>query len=96
VVLRVDALVEAVILHAGVLAGFIERHRAVGPAYRAAEGLRPVVDIAQVPKRQAGIATADVAPDPQRAEGLAERAEAVGYAAKGPTLGARLEPNAGR
>jgi hypothetical protein len=95
-VLRVDALVEAVIVHAGVLAGFIERHRAVGPANRAAEGLRPVVDVAQLAKKHPGIAPADVTPDPQRAEGLAERAEAVGDAAKGPTMGTRLEQIAAR
>ena len=38
-VLRVNALVEAVILHPGVFARFVECHRAVAAANRAAEGL---------------------------------------------------------
>ena len=80
------ALVEPKVFHPGVFARLLKRHRAVTSAYRAAEGLRPVVDIAQVPKRQAGIATADVAPDPQRAEGLAECAKAVGHAGTGSTM----------
>jgi len=57
VVLRI----EAVVLHPGVFAGFLERERAVGTADRAAEGLRPVIDVAQLAKtlesasRSAGI-----------------------------------------
>jgi hypothetical protein len=86
VVLRVHALIEAVILHPGVFAGFIERHRAVGAAYRATEGLRPVINAVQFAKKQPRVAPATIAPDPQRAEGLAESAEAVGHARKGSTM----------
>jgi hypothetical protein len=68
VVLRIHALIEAIILHPGVLAGFIVRHRAVGAAYRAAEGLCPVVHVAKLANMQPGIAPADITPDPQRSE----------------------------
>ena len=49
-VLRVNALIETVILHPGVFAGLLKRHRAVAAAYRAAEGLRPVINVAQLVK----------------------------------------------
>jgi hypothetical protein len=74
VVLRIHALIEAVILHPSVFAGFIARPCAVGAAYRATEGLRPVVDVAKLAEMQPGIAPADVAPDPQRPEDFAKRA----------------------
>jgi len=80
------ALVEPKVFHPGVFARFIECHRAVAAAYRAAEGLRSVVDVAQLAEMQPGIASADVAPDPQRAEGLAECAKAVGHAGTGSTM----------
>jgi hypothetical protein len=44
--LRVHALIEAVILHPGVFAGFLKRDCAVRTADRATEGLGPVVNIA--------------------------------------------------
>jgi hypothetical protein len=40
---KLAALIEAVILHPGVFARFIECHRAVAAAYRAAEGLCPLL-----------------------------------------------------
>jgi len=82
-VLRVHPLIEAVILHPGVFARLIERHRAVAAAYRAAKGLRPVVHVAQLAERQPGIAPADITSDPERPEDLAQRAEAVGYTTEG-------------
>jgi hypothetical protein len=63
-VLWIHALIEAVIFHPGIFARFIERHCAVASAYRAAEGLRSVVYVAQLAEMQPGIAPADVAPDP--------------------------------
>jgi hypothetical protein len=48
VVLRVDTLIEAVVFHATVLAGLLERHRPVCAADRATEGLRSEVDVAQL------------------------------------------------
>jgi hypothetical protein len=94
-VLRVNTLVEAVILHPGVFAGFRERHRAVSAAYRAAEGLCPVVHVAQLANMQPGIAPADITPDPQWPEDLAKRSEAIGYATEGTDHAARLEPRCG-
>jgi hypothetical protein len=55
-VLRLHALVEAVVFHPGVFAGFIERHRAVAAANRATKGLCPVVHVAQLAEMQPGIA----------------------------------------
>ena len=81
-VLRIHTLIEAVILHPGVFAGFLERERAIGAAYRTAEGLRPVINVAQLAKKQPRVAPANITPDPQWAEGLAKRAEAVGYTGK--------------
>jgi hypothetical protein len=52
------ALVEPKVFHPGVFARFIECHRAVAAAYRAAEGLRSVVDVAQLAEMQPGIASA--------------------------------------
>jgi hypothetical protein len=89
------ALMETVILHPGVFAGFLERDGAVGAAYRAAEGFRSVVDVAQVAQRQSGIASADVAPDPQN-EDFSKRAETIGYATEGIDHDARPETVAGR
>jgi hypothetical protein len=85
-VLRVHALIEAVVFHPGVFARFIERHRAVAAAYRAAEGLRSVVYVAQLAEMKPGIASADVIPDPQGPEDFAKCAEAIGTPRKGPTM----------
>ena len=90
------ALVEPKVFHPGVFARFIECHRAVAAAYRAAEGLRSVVDVAQLAEMQPGIASADITPDPQGPEDFAKRAEAIGYATEGTDHGARLEAVAGR
>jgi hypothetical protein len=54
VVLRIHALIDAVILHPGVFAGLLERERAIGAAYRA--GLRPVINVAQLAKNQPRVA----------------------------------------
>jgi hypothetical protein len=94
-VLRVNALVEPIVFHPGVFARFLERHRAIASAYRAAEGLRSGVHVVQLAEMQPGIAPADITPDLQGPEDLAQRAEAVGYATEGTDHGARLEP-AGR
>jgi hypothetical protein len=59
-VLGVNALIEPVVLHPTVLAGFIKRHRTVGAANRAAEGLCPVVHVAKLANMQTGIAPADI------------------------------------
>jgi hypothetical protein len=74
-VLRVHALIEVVILHPGIFARLLERHGAVASAYRAAEGLRSVVDVAQLAEMQPGIAPADVTPDPQGPEDFAKCAD---------------------
>jgi hypothetical protein len=95
-VLRVHALIEAVVFHPGVFARFIERHRAVAAAYRAAEGLRSVVDVAQLAEMQPRVASADITSDPQGAKDLAKRAEAVGDATEGTDHAARLEPRSGK
>jgi hypothetical protein len=96
VMLRVNALVEPIVFHPGVFARFLKRHRAVASAYRAAEGLRSVIDVAQFAEMQPGVAPADVTPDPQGPEDLAKRAEAKGYATEGIDHAARLEAAAGR
>ena len=93
---RVHALIEAVILHPGVFARFVECHRAIGAAYRAAEGLRPVVNVAKLAEMQPGIAPADITPDPQGSEDLAKCSEAIGYATEGTDHAARLEAAASR
>ena len=36
----------------GIFAGILERERAIGAAYRAAEGLRPAIKVAQLAKKQ--------------------------------------------
>ena len=91
-VLRIHALIEAVIFHPGIFAGFIKRHRAIASAYRAAEGLRSVVNVAQLAEMQPGMASADISPDPHGAEDFAKRTEAIGYATEGVDHVARLEP----
>jgi hypothetical protein len=90
------ALVEPKVFHPGVFARFIECHRAVAAAYRAAEGLRSVVDVAQLAEMQPGIASTDITPDPQGAKDLAQHAEAVGNATEGTDHVARLEPRSGQ
>jgi hypothetical protein len=95
-VLRIHALIEAVIPHPGVFARLLKRHRAVASAYRAAEGLRSVVGVAQLAEMQPGIASADITPDPQGPEDFAKRAEAIGYATEGTDHVARLEPRSGQ
>jgi hypothetical protein len=64
VVLRVHALIEAVVLHSDVFARLFNSHRAIAAAHREAEGLCPIVDVAQLAYMQPGIAPADVPPDP--------------------------------
>src|ERR1700722_19246970 len=81
--LRVNALVEPIVFHPGVFARFLKRHRAIGAANRATEGLCPVVHVAQLAEMQPGIAPANVTPEPQGSEGLAKCAEAVGDATEG-------------
>jgi hypothetical protein len=56
VVLRIHALIEAVILYPGVFVGFLERERAIGAAYRAAENLCLVINVAQLAKQQPRVA----------------------------------------
>jgi hypothetical protein len=58
VVLRVNSLIEAIVFHAAVFTGFLERHSTIGTTNRAAEGLGPVVDVAKFAKIQPGIASA--------------------------------------
>jgi hypothetical protein len=96
VMLRVNALIEAVILHPGIFAGLLKRDCAVGAADRAAEGLGPVVHVAQLANKQPRVAPAYVTPDPERTEGLAQCAEAVGYATERTDHAARLEPRNGQ
>jgi hypothetical protein len=60
--LRVHALIEAVILHCGILAGFLKRDCALGTADRAAEGRGPVVNVAQLANKQSCVAPANVTP----------------------------------
>ena len=74
------ALVEPKVFHPGVFARFSASHGAIATANRAAEGLCPVVHVAQLAEMQPGIAPADITPDPQRSEDLAKRSEAVGHA----------------
>jgi len=73
-------------LHAGIFAGLIKRDCAVRPTDRAAEGLGPIVNIAQLANKKCRVAPANVAPDPDRTESLAQCAEA-GTPRKGPTTG---------
>jgi hypothetical protein len=40
----------------GIFAGILERERAIGAAYRAAEGLRPAINVAQLAKKQPRVA----------------------------------------
>jgi hypothetical protein len=95
-VLRIHALIEAVILHPGVFARFSASHGAIATANRAAEGLCPVVHVAQLAEMQPGIAPADITPDPQGVEDFAKHAEATGYATEGTDHVARLEPRCGQ
>jgi hypothetical protein len=91
-VLRIHALIEAVILHPGIFAGFLERDRAVGAAYLTAEGLGPVIDVMQSCELQSGIAAAHIAAQPHLSIGLGGSAAsegAIGPRSNHPT---RLEP----
>jgi hypothetical protein len=49
--LRVTALIQPIVFHPGVLARLVERHRSGAAAYRATEGLRPVVYVPELAKR---------------------------------------------
>jgi hypothetical protein len=88
-VLRVNPLIEAVVLHPGVFAGLLKSDCAVRTADRAAESLGPVVHVAQLANKQPRVASANVTRDPERTEGLAECTKAVGDATEGTNHGGK-------
>ena len=77
--LRSLNLVQALVFHPGLFDRLHNAHSRIRPAARAAAGLGAIIRVTQLgPNVEAGIAPADIAANPHRAERLCQCAESIG------------------
>ena len=86
VMLRPLDLVELVIGHPGFSIRLRDGERTIRATPAGAKSFRPIVGVPDLGQVQASIAPADIAAHEQRSKGLAQGAEAVRNARKGPTM----------
>ena len=76
--LKVREVIQPIVAHAGFFDRLDQDQVGLAATLRAAKGLAAIVDLLKAADAQRGIAPTDIAAQPHRAEGLAQRAECKG------------------